>query len=64
LTARLADAVALRVLGRLSRGDDGDGALAEARWHALLPAARRRALLDALAERAATLRAIVEGHHA
>jgi len=64
LPARLADLVALRVLGRLAAGEDAEGAIAEARWYALLSAERRRALLGAVAQRTATLRAVVEAHHA
>jgi hypothetical protein len=64
LLARLADLVALRVLGRLAAGDDAAGAIAEARWYALLSAERRRALLGAVAQRTASLRAVVEAHHA
>jgi hypothetical protein len=64
LTTRLADLVALRVLSRLATGQDADGAIAEARWYALLSAQRRTALLAAVAQRTASLRTIVEGHHA
>ncbi|MGH9888539.1 MAG: hypothetical protein ACREBE_23605, partial [bacterium] len=64
LPARLADLVALRVLGRLAAGEDAEGAIAEARGYALLSAERRRALLGAVAQRTATLRAVVEAHHA
>jgi len=64
LTARLAELVALRVLERLAAGDDGHGAIAEARWYALLPAPRRAALLAAVAQRTASLRTLVEAHHA
>jgi hypothetical protein len=63
LTARLADLVALRVLGRLAAGDDAAAAIAEARWYALVPALRRTALLTAVARRTASLRAVVEAHH-
>lgn len=63
LTARLADLVALRVLARLAAGDDAGAAIAEARWYALVPALRRSALLDAVARRTASLRAMVEAHH-
>jgi hypothetical protein len=63
LAARLADLVALRVLARLAAGDDPDGAIAEARWHALLSAPRRAALLAAVAQRTSSLRHLVEGHH-
>jgi hypothetical protein len=63
LTARLADLVALRVLARLAAGDDAAGAIAEARWYALLSSERRRALLAAVAQRTASLRAVVEAHH-
>jgi hypothetical protein len=64
LPARLADLVAARALAMLAAGEDAAGAIAEARWHALVPAARRAALLTAVAQRAATLRKIVEAHHA
>jgi len=63
LTVRLAELVALRVLERLAGGEDASGAIAEARWHALLPAQRRTALLAAVAERTASLRELVEAHH-
>jgi len=64
LAARLADLVALRVLVRLAAGDSADGALAEARWYSLLSAERRKALLTAVAQRTASLRVLVEAHHA
>jgi hypothetical protein len=64
LAVRLADLVALRVLARLAAGDDASDAIAEARWYALLPAARREALLAAVAQRTTSLRALVEAHHA
>jgi len=64
LPTRLADVVALRVLARLVAGGDGAPAIREARWHALLPAARRSALLRAVVERAQSLRRIVEAAHA
>jgi hypothetical protein len=60
LPARLAELIALRVLVRLAAGDDAGGAIAEARWHALLPATRRTALLAAVARRSASLRDLVE----
>lgn len=63
LPARLADLVALRVLARLAAGDDASGAIAEARWYALLSAARRKALFTAVAQRTASLRVLVEAHH-
>ncbi|TMQ02693.1 MAG: hypothetical protein E6J91_50590 [Deltaproteobacteria bacterium] len=63
LVVRLADLVAARALAQLAAGEDAAGAIAEARWHALVPAARRAALLTAVAQRAATLRKIVEAHH-
>jgi hypothetical protein len=63
LTARLAELVALRVLERLAAGEDAHGAIAEARWYALLPAPRRTALLAAVAQRTASLRVLVEAHH-
>ena len=64
LAERLADLVALRVLARLAAGDDPGEAIAEARWYALVPAQRRAALLDAVARRTASLRTVVEAHHA
>jgi hypothetical protein len=64
LPARLADLVALRVLARLAAGEDAADAIAEARWYALLSAERRRTLLGAVAQRTASLRAVVEAHHA
>jgi hypothetical protein len=64
LPARLADLVALRVLVRLAAGEDPDGAIAEARWYALLSTPRRNALLAAVAQRTASLRALIEAHHA
>jgi hypothetical protein len=64
LAARLADLVALRVLARLAAGHDASGAIAEARWYALLSASRRDALLAAVAARTASLRVLVEAHHA
>jgi hypothetical protein len=64
LTARLADLLALRVLTRLASGDEPGAAIAEARWYALVPAARRTQLLAAVAQRTASLRAVVEAHHA
>jgi hypothetical protein len=64
LVVRLADLVALRVLTQLAAGGDAAGAIAEARWHALLSSERRSALLAAVAQRTASLRAFVEAHHA
>ncbi|HWO22199.1 MAG TPA: hypothetical protein VNO30_25735 [Kofleriaceae bacterium] len=64
LPTRLADALALRVLACLMADRDPRGPIAEARWHALLPAARRAVLLDMVAQRAASLRALVEVPHA
>ncbi len=64
LPARLAGVVALRVLASLIADRDPRGAIAEARWHALLPAARRAVLLEEVARRAASLRALVEVPHA
>src|SRR5436305_611807 len=48
----LADGVALRVLAHLVADRDPTWAIAEARWHALLPAERRTELLTAVARRA------------
>jgi hypothetical protein len=64
LTSRLADAVALRVLACLIADRDPGGPIAEARWHALLPARRRAALLEAVLRRAGSLRSLVEVPHA
>ena len=64
LPARLADLVALRVVAQLAAGDDPRDAIAEARWYALLSAPRRAALLAAVAQRAASLRDLVEAPHA
>lgn len=60
LATRLAELVALRVLARLAAGDDAAGAIAEARWYALLSASRRTALLAAVARRTASLHGMVE----
>ena len=60
LATRLAELVALRVLARLASGDDAAGAIAEARWYALLSARRRTALLAAVARRTVSLRGVVE----
>ena len=51
----LADRLALRVLAALVAERDPAHVIAEARWYALLPAARRDALLAALATRAPLL---------
>jgi len=59
LVARLADLVALRALSRLAAGGAASEAIAEARWHALLPAGRRGALLSELARRVPSLRGCV-----
>ncbi len=64
LLDRLADAVALRVLGELERGGDPRRPIAEARWYSLLPAQRRDSLLDTLTRRAGSLRSLVETTHA
>jgi hypothetical protein len=63
LASRLADLVALRVLVQLAADRDASHAIAEARWYALLSAGRRKALLAAVAQRTASLRALVEAHH-
>lgn len=55
LPARLADAVALRGLALLAADRDPGPALAAARWHALLPAARRTALFEHIASRSGSL---------
>ena len=59
LPTRLADALALRVLARLADNRDPHPVIAEARWHALLPSARRATLLDLVARRVPSLRAVV-----
>jgi hypothetical protein len=64
LAARLAELVALRALVKLAAGEDAHGAIAEARWYALLPTHRREELLAAVAQRTASLRVLVETHHA
>lgn len=63
LATRLADGVALRVLARLMADQDPGEVIAAVRWYALLPGARRAALLDAMVGRAASLRALVEVPH-
>lgn len=60
LPGRLADLVALRALNRLAAGHDAERAIAEARWYALLSAERRHTLLAAIAQRTASLRALVD----
>jgi hypothetical protein len=60
LPSRLGDLVALRVLADHMTGVPDLAALNEARWHALLPAARRRALLVAAVRRAPSLRELVD----
>jgi hypothetical protein len=57
----LADRVALRALARLLSDRDPHGAIAEARWYALIPEAARAELLAAVARRAATLRRMIDG---
>ncbi|MEP6862356.1 MAG: hypothetical protein ABJE66_17150 [Deltaproteobacteria bacterium] len=57
----LADRVALRVLAQLLADRDPAWAIAEARWHALLPAPRREQLLSAVARRADSLKALIHG---
>jgi hypothetical protein len=57
----LADLVALRVLARLIADDDPAWPIAEARWHALLPADRRSELLTAVARRADSLKVLIDG---
>jgi hypothetical protein len=63
-TDRLADAVALRVLACWLGERDPAAVIADARWHALLPASQRVLLLDTVARRTASLRSLVEGDHA
>jgi len=55
----LADGVALRALAGLLADREPARAIAEARWHALLPRVRRDELLAAVARRAPTLRGIL-----
>lgn len=57
LLPQLAEELALRALAELCRGGQAQTVLAEARWHALLPAPRRQALWQALAQRAPSLAA-------
>ncbi len=64
LATRLADGVALRALACMIGGEDPATAIAEARWHALLPSDRRTALLEIVARRTASLRDFVERTHA
>jgi hypothetical protein len=59
VTERIADVLAARVIGELASGRDGRAAIAAVRWHALLPAARRSALLATLAERTASLQELI-----
>jgi hypothetical protein len=59
LASRLADLVAMRALADHVAGRDERGALDRARWHALLPVARRLALLAAIAERVPSLGALL-----
>ena len=56
----LADRVALRALARLAADRDPAWAIAEARWHALLPVDRRAELLTAVARRADSLRVFID----
>ena len=58
----LADALADRVLAVALAGGDPAAPIGEARWAALLPAARRTELLAALAMRGASWRALIETH--
>jgi hypothetical protein len=55
----LADGVALRALGGLLADGDPGLAIAEARWHALLPRTRRDELLAAVARRTPTLASVI-----
>jgi hypothetical protein len=59
LAVRLADVVALRALADLVSGRDASVAIAEARWHALLPATRRSELLATVIERAPSLLEVI-----
>jgi hypothetical protein len=57
----LAERVALRALAQLLADRDPTWAIAEARWHALLPAHQREQLLTAVARRADSLKALIHG---
>jgi hypothetical protein len=59
LAVRLADVLALRALADLVSGRDATLAIAEARWHALLPATRRSELLATAIERAPSLLEVI-----
>jgi hypothetical protein len=56
----LADGVALRALGELLADREPARAIAEARWHALLPRAHRDELLAAVARRAVSLQKVID----
>jgi hypothetical protein len=56
---RLADVLALRALADLVAGRDAGGAIAEARWYALLPATRRSELMATAIERAPSLLEVI-----
>jgi hypothetical protein len=57
----LAERVGLRAFAALAAGDDVTRAVAEVRWYALLPRARRRELIAAVARRAPSLGNVLDG---
>jgi hypothetical protein len=57
----LAEGVALRAFARLAANSDPSRVIAEVRWHALLPHARRRELLAAVARRTPSLEGMLDG---
>jgi hypothetical protein len=57
---RLADVLAARVIAELARAGDARAAIADVRWHALLPAARRAELFATLARRTASLTEVLD----
>jgi hypothetical protein len=56
----LAEQAALRAFAWLAADRDPARAIAEVRWHALLPRGRRRELLAAIARRAPSLRELID----
>ncbi|HEY3802272.1 MAG TPA: hypothetical protein VGL61_06680 [Kofleriaceae bacterium] len=57
---RLADVLAARVIAELARAGDARTAIADVRWHALLPAGRRAELFATLARRTASLTEVID----
>jgi hypothetical protein len=57
---RLADGLAARVIAELARAGDARTAIADVRWHALLPAGRRAELFATLARRTASLTEVID----